>query len=153
MPCIRQSLDAVRAAADLWNGAGNASATLERLQAVGRDLGVARLLVSTEDGNAPLDVWCGPVSARARRPIPADAQPAAVSEGIYCRSGILALPLRASQGRAVDPCFTIRPAASGDGLSLSRSIVEVHGGSLSGGNRPAGGAEFVLTLPAGGDET
>jgi hypothetical protein len=139
MPCIRQSLGVLRAAADLWSGAGNASASLERLQTVGRFLGVARLLVSTEDGDAPLDVWCGPVSARARRPIPADVQPAAASEGIY--------------SHIVDPCFTTRPDGSGDGLSLSPSIVEVLGGSLSAGNRPAGGAEFVVTLPAEGDET
>jgi C4-dicarboxylate-specific signal transduction histidine kinase len=99
MPCIRESLGVLRAAADLWSGAGDANVHLEPLQTVGRNLGVARLLVSTDDGDAPLDVWCGPVSARARRPIPADAQPAAVSEGIYCRSGILVLPLRSSEGR------------------------------------------------------
>jgi C4-dicarboxylate-specific signal transduction histidine kinase len=94
---IRQSLAGLRAGADLWSDAGDARAHLEPLQTVGRTLGVARLIVSTDDGDAPLDVWCGPVSARARRPIPVEAQPAAVSQHIYCRCGILALPLRQSQ--------------------------------------------------------
>ena len=43
-----------------------------------------------------LDIWCGPVSSRAMRPVPADARPIAGSRRIYCRSGILALPLRAA---------------------------------------------------------
>jgi len=92
---VRQSLALLGGAADPWSRvADGGSVSLDRLQAVGRSLGVARLLVSTEDGDAPLDVWCGPVSSRAMRPLPIDARPVPGSRRMYCRSGILALPLR-----------------------------------------------------------
>ena len=92
---VRQSLALLSDGPDVWGR--EADGGLERLQAVGRNLGVARLIVSTEDGNAPLDVWCGPVSSRAMRPVPTGARPGAGSHRIYCRSGILALPLRGPQ--------------------------------------------------------
>ena len=58
---VRQSLALLSGGPDLWSReADGGPVGLERLQAVGRDLGVARLIVSTEDGSAPLDVWCGP---------------------------------------------------------------------------------------------
>jgi len=91
---VRQSLALLSGVPELWSREADGGLVgLERLQAVGRDLGVARLIVSTEDGNAPLDVWCGPVSSRAMRPVPTSARPGAGSHRIYCRSGILALPL------------------------------------------------------------
>jgi two-component system sensor histidine kinase ChvG len=37
---------------------------------------------------------------------------------------------------------------SGLGLSISRQIVEAHGGSIAAANRPAGGAVFTVKLPA-----
>ena len=51
--------------------------------------------------------------------------------------------------RIFDPFFTTKPVGKGTGLGLSISygIVEQHGGRLTAGNAPQGGAEFVLELP------
>lgn len=48
-----------------------------------------------------------------------------------------------------DPFYTTKAVGKGTGLGLSISygIIERHGGRLSAGNLPEGGAEFVLSLP------
>ncbi|WP_264943388.1 sensor histidine kinase [Sphingomonas canadensis] len=57
-------------------------------------------------------------------------------------------------GNLLDDIFsrfaTSKPGDSGMGigLSISKRIIEAHGGTLSAGNRPEGGAEFRFTLPA-----
>ncbi|MDO4262712.1 MAG: HAMP domain-containing sensor histidine kinase [Deinococcus sp.] len=48
--------------------------------------------------------------------------------------------------RIFDP-FVSGSGSSGLGLSVSRQIAELHGGTLTGGNNPAGGAEFRLSIP------
>jgi signal transduction histidine kinase len=45
------------------------------------------------------------------------------------------------------PFTTTKPTGTGLGLSLSARILDDHGGSISAGNRPGGGACFVITLP------
>jgi two-component system sensor histidine kinase KdpD len=50
--------------------------------------------------------------------------------------------VRGTAGHPVD-----RRRGVGLGLTICRSILEVHGGKIEARNRPAGGAEFVLTLP------
>lgn len=46
-----------------------------------------------------------------------------------------------------DPFFTTKKDGLGLGLSLSRTIIEAHGGHLWGENRPEGGASFHFLLP------
>src|SRR5581483_10474792 len=46
-----------------------------------------------------------------------------------------------------DPHFTTKPYALGLGLSVSRTIVEKHSGSLTAHLNPSGGAHFQMVLP------
>jgi two-component system sensor kinase FixL len=49
--------------------------------------------------------------------------------------------------RIFEPFFTTKPNGIGIGLPISRTIVEVHGGSIRAENSPGGGARFYFTLP------
>ena len=46
------------------------------------------------------------------------------------------------------PFATTKATGTGLGLSLSSRILKEHGGDIAAGNRPGGGASFVVTLPA-----
>lgn len=54
--------------------------------------------------------------------------------------------------RIFDPFFTTKPNGMGIGLVISRSIAEVHGGSLTLVNPGGSGAEFRLALPRAASE-
>jgi two-component system sensor kinase FixL len=46
-----------------------------------------------------------------------------------------------------DRFFSTKDAGLGIGLAICQSIITAHGGSISGSNRPNGGAHFHFTLP------
>jgi C4-dicarboxylate-specific signal transduction histidine kinase len=48
-----------------------------------------------------------------------------------------------------DPYFTTRSDGTGIGLSFSNRVIIAHGGVLSVGESPLGGAEFRIRLPLG----
>ena len=50
--------------------------------------------------------------------------------------------------RMFTPWYTTKPSGTGVGLSISRSIVEAHGGILRAEPNDGAGASFVFTLPA-----
>ena len=53
--------------------------------------------------------------------------------------------------RVFDSFYTTRSDGLGIGLSISRSIIEAHGGKILAANNPAGGARFSFKLPVVAD--
>ena len=51
-----------------------------------------------------------------------------------------------------EPFFTTKPEGMGLGLSLSRSIIEAHGGTLRYDSQPERGSIFRITLPTAPEE-
>lgn len=55
------------------------------------------------------------------------------------------------QSRVFEPFVSTKPTGVGLGLSISRRIVQMHGGGMTAGGRKGGGAEFVVRLPLPAD--
>jgi len=51
--------------------------------------------------------------------------------------------------RLFTPFFTTKERGLGLGLSICRSVLEMHGGRLWHDNRPGGGTAFHFSLPTG----
>ena len=49
--------------------------------------------------------------------------------------------------RIFEPFFTTRDGGTGLGLAVARQIAQAHGGNITVGDRPGGGAAFVVGLP------
>jgi two-component system sensor kinase FixL len=54
-------------------------------------------------------------------------------------------------GHLFEPFFTTKPNGMGIGLSISRTIVEAHGGRIRAENNADAGATFRFTVPLAGD--
>jgi len=75
----------------------------------------------------------------------APAEPGAVEIAIADTGPGLAPEVRA---QLFQPFVTTKPGGMGIGLSISRSIVDAHGGSLWASDNPEGGTVFHVRLPA-----
>ena len=51
--------------------------------------------------------------------------------------------------RIFNPFYTTRTTGTGLGLAIALRVVELHGGTITVGNHPDGGAIFRIAIPAG----
>jgi signal transduction histidine kinase len=97
------------------------------------------LIINAMDAVKELEQARRRVSVRARR------TPGPAVEIVVHDSGP-GIP-HESLARVFEPFYTTKSGGMGMGLSISRTIVDAHGGRLSAENVPGGGASFTMSLP------
>ena len=97
------------------------------------------LIQNGMDAIGPENAAARTVAVTARRAAPETLEISVADSGCGIPAG--------EENQVFDPFFTTKKAGIGLGLSISRSIVEAHGGRLQGENNAAGGATFRFTLP------
>ncbi|MBI2970269.1 MAG: PAS domain S-box protein, partial [Gammaproteobacteria bacterium] len=81
------------------------------------------------------------LTLRTHRPVqePRHVEVSVVDTGVGLPPG--------SEGRIFEPFFTTRAKGLGQGLSISRSIIDAHGGTIRAAANGDAGTTFVFTLP------
>ena len=105
-----------------------------QLQQVLMNLLMNSIDATRDDGASPHQV-----TIRTRKKSAAEIEVVVLDDGIGLEVSLI--------GSIFDPFFTTKPNGLGMGLSISRSIVEVHSGRLWAEQNPDGGAVFHFTLP------
>jgi two-component system sensor kinase FixL len=86
---------------------------------------------------------CAPDNRRVKLQVGADGRGFVMIAVSDSGNGIPADKLRS----IFEPFFTTKPQGMGLGLSISRTIIEAHGGRIEAVNNPERGATFRFTLP------
>jgi len=93
-------------------------------------------------------------SFEAMTAVPSDARRLAIHAGCDGNGDILISMRDSGPGfpsgmveQLFEPFFSTKAEGTGMGLAIARSIVEAHGGTLSGENCDDGGACFTVHLP------
>jgi signal transduction histidine kinase len=102
---------------------------------------VLNLIINAMDSMAEATVSHKEIVIRSRNSRPDEALVAVEDCGLGIKPEIAP--------KIFDPFFTTKPQGIGMGLSISRSLVESHEGSLWASASPCGGAIFEFTLPIG----
>jgi signal transduction histidine kinase len=90
-----------------------------------------------------MDAMADTPQARRRVAIRSEVKPDAVE--ISVRDGGTGLPEQID-GTVFTPFVTTKSNGIGIGLTIARTIVDAHGGSIDARNNPGGGATFTMTL-------
>lgn len=53
-----------------------------------------------------------------------------------------------NRDKVFDPLFSTKTHGIGFGLSITKMIIENHGGGIRAENKPGSGAVFIITLPS-----
>jgi C4-dicarboxylate-specific signal transduction histidine kinase len=91
-----------------------------------------------------MDAMAETLPARRRLTIGTEASAAIVKVSV-CDTGT-GLPANID-GTLFTPFMTTKARGLGIGLTITRTIVDAHGGTIDARNNPEGGATFTVTLP------